>query len=72
MLVYGDSDIVRPEHAAELFRLLGGGVPGDVAGLPRSRLAVLPGTTHVTLVHRADWLVPMVTEFLDAPMPEAG
>jgi pimeloyl-ACP methyl ester carboxylesterase len=72
MLVYGDSDIVRPEHAAELFRLLGGGVPGDLAGLPRSRLAVLPGTTHVTLVHRADWLVPMVTEFLDAPMPEAG
>jgi pimeloyl-ACP methyl ester carboxylesterase len=72
MLVYGDSDIVRPEHAAELFRLLGGGVPGDIAGLPRSRLAVLPGTTHVTLVHRADWLVPMVTEFLDAPMPEAG
>jgi pimeloyl-ACP methyl ester carboxylesterase len=72
MLVYGDSDIVRPEHAAELFRLLGGGVPGDVAGLPRSRLAVLPGTTHVTLVHRADWLVPMVNEFLDAPMPEAG
>jgi pimeloyl-ACP methyl ester carboxylesterase len=72
MLVYGDSDIVRPEHAAELFRLLGGGVPGDIAGLPRSRLAVLPGTTHLTLVHRADWLVPMVTEFLDAPMPEAG
>jgi pimeloyl-ACP methyl ester carboxylesterase len=72
MLVYGDSDIVRPEHAAEMFRLLGGGVPGDVAGLPRSRLAILPGTTHVTLVHRADWLVPMVTEFLDAPMPEAG
>jgi hypothetical protein len=25
-----------------------------------------------TLVHRADWLVSMVGEFLDAPMPEAG
>lgn len=47
-------------------------MPGDVAGLPRSRLAILPGTTHVTLVHRVDWLVPMVTELLDAPMPEAG
>jgi len=55
-----------------MFRLLGGGVVGDVAGLPRSRLAVLPGTTHITLVHRADWLRSMVTEFLDAPMPEAG
>jgi len=66
MLVIGDSDIVRPEHSVELFRLLGGGVAGDLAGLPRSRLAVLPGTTHVTLVQRADWLSSMVAEFLDA------
>jgi pimeloyl-ACP methyl ester carboxylesterase len=68
LLVIGDSDIVRPEHAVETFRLLGGGVAGDLAGLPRSRLAVLPGTTHVTLVQRSDWLVAMVTEFLDAPV----
>jgi pimeloyl-ACP methyl ester carboxylesterase len=72
LLIIGDSDIVRPEHAVEMFRLLGGGVMGDLAGLPNSRLAVLPGTTHVTLVERADWLLSMVTEFLDAPMPEAG
>jgi pimeloyl-ACP methyl ester carboxylesterase len=68
MLIIGDSDIVRPEHVAEMFRLLGGGVPGDNVGLPRARLAVLPGTTHVTLVQRGDWLVSMVTEFLDAPV----
>ena len=49
-----------------MFRLLGGGVPGDLYGLPRSRLAILPGTTHITLVHRADWLLSMVSEFLDA------
>lgn len=70
LLLYGDSDIIRPEHAVEMFRLLGGGVPGDLVGLPRSRLAILPGTTHITLVHRADWLLSMVKEFLDAPMPE--
>jgi len=69
-LVFGDSDVVRPEHAVEVFRLLGGGVAGDLVGLPRSRLAILPGTTHITLVHRADWLLSMVTEFLDGPMPE--
>jgi pimeloyl-ACP methyl ester carboxylesterase len=66
MLIIGDSDIVKPEHAVEMFRLLGGGVIGDLAGLPRSRLAVLPGTTHITLVQRADWLASMVGEFLDA------
>ena len=65
LLIIGDADIVRPEHTVELFRLLGGGVAGDLAGLPRSQLAVLPGTTHVTLVDRAGWLVSMITQFLD-------
>src|SRR5215469_6297002 len=72
LLIIGDSDIVRPEHTVELFRLLGGGVPGDLVGLPRSQLAVLPGTTHVTLVKRTEWLVSMMTQFLDTSMPEAG
>lgn len=68
LLIIGDSDIVRPEHTVELFRLLGGGVPGDLTGLPRSQLAILPGTTHVTLVDRADWLISMITQFLDSPL----
>jgi pimeloyl-ACP methyl ester carboxylesterase len=70
LLIIGDSDIVRPEHVVEMFRLLGGGGVGDLVGLPRSQLAVLPGTTHVTLADRDQWLAPMITEFLDAPMPE--
>ena len=70
LLIIGDSDIVRPEHVVEMFRLLGGGVVGDLVGLPRSQLAVLPGTTHVTLADRTEWLASMITAFLDAPMPE--
>jgi len=69
LVIIGDPDIVRPEHAVEMFRLLGG-VPEDISSLSQSRLAVLPGTTHVALVDRSDWLIPMITEFLDAPMPE--
>ena len=71
LLIIGDSDIVRPEHAVEMFRLLGGGVMGDLTGLPDSQLAILPGTTHATLVERGDWLASMITAFLDAPMPDA-
>jgi pimeloyl-ACP methyl ester carboxylesterase len=72
LFIIGDSDIVRPEHAVEIFRLFGGGIMGDTpAGPPDSQLAVLPGTTHVTLVSRADWLNSMIGEFLDAPMPAA-
>jgi hypothetical protein len=56
-----------------MFRLLGGGVFGDTpAGLPNSQLAVLPGTSHVTVVHRADLLLAIIPPFLDAPMPEGA
>jgi len=66
LIIIGDSDIVQPEHAVEIFRLVGGGVDGDSTGLPASQLAVLPGTTHLTIVDRADWLTSMVSAFLDA------
>jgi pimeloyl-ACP methyl ester carboxylesterase len=70
LLIIGDSDLVRPEHAVEMFRLLGGGVFGDTpAGLPKSQLAVLPGTSHVTVVYQAEMLLAMIPAFLDAPMP---
>jgi pimeloyl-ACP methyl ester carboxylesterase len=65
MLIVADNDIVRLEHAVEMYHLLGGGVFGDVRGLPASRLAVIPGTTHTGISDRARWVVPMVAEFLD-------
>jgi pimeloyl-ACP methyl ester carboxylesterase len=75
LLVVGDSDVVTLEHSVELFRLLGGGVMGDLVGLPKSQFAVLPGTAHFMppgcgVLDRADWLVGMITAFLDPPAPE--
>lgn len=64
-VVIGDSDLAQPEHAVEMFRLLGGGVFGDVHGLPACELAVVPGTTHVGITHRGAWLAPMLDSFLD-------
>ena len=69
LLIIGDADVVQPEHTVDMFRLLGGGVVGDIHGLPRAQLAILPGTTHLTLVDRADWLVSMATAFLRASSP---
>lgn len=69
LVMIGDSDLIRPEHAVEMFRLFGGGVFGDTqAGLPDSQLAILPGTSHVSIADRAAWLVSMINEFLDAPV----
>jgi pimeloyl-ACP methyl ester carboxylesterase len=71
LIILGDSDGVRLEHAVEFFKLRGGGVMGDLSGLPESQLAVLPGTTHYVppgsgLLDRHEWLLAMVPPFLDA------
>jgi pimeloyl-ACP methyl ester carboxylesterase len=68
LLVAGDSDVVRIDHVTEFFRLLGGAVNGDIAGLPESQMAVLPGTTHIGVMHRPE-LHSIVPAFLDAPRP---
>ncbi len=49
MLVFGDSDMYRPEHVVEFYQLLGGGLRD--AGwmrenMSQNRLAILPGLTH--------------------------
>lgn len=65
-IILGDSDGVQPEHAAEMFRLLGGGQMGDLRGLPNSRLAIFPATSHVSVMMHTDWLLAIVPDFLDA------
>lgn len=70
LIIIGDSDSVRPEHAVEMFRLLGGGVPGDLTGLPASQLAILPGMTHVTInFDQTELTLAMIARFLAEPMP---
>jgi pimeloyl-ACP methyl ester carboxylesterase len=64
--IHGDADGVRLDHISEMFRLKGGDVFGDMRPRSASRLAILPNTTHVTLMDRAAVIVPMVNEFLDA------
>jgi hypothetical protein len=51
----------HPEHAVAMFRLLGGGVPGDLASMPRTQFAVvLPGTSHIGVTGHADMLMTMI------------
>ena len=64
--IHGDADGIRLEHVAEMFRLKGGEIHGDMKPRSTSRLAILPNTTHVTLMQRIPIIVPMVNDFLDA------
>src|SRR5688572_3087534 len=70
-MAIGDVDGVRYEHALELFRAIGGGKMGDIHGMPKSRLAILPGTTHIGMMQRTDWLIPMISDFLDSDLNAA-
>ncbi|MGE5264566.1 MAG: alpha/beta fold hydrolase [Acidobacteriota bacterium] len=73
MIVVGDADAIRPAHTVEFFGLLGGGKKDagwDGSGMSNARLAVLPGTTHYNIFF-SPLLAPVITTFLDAPMPGA-
>jgi pimeloyl-ACP methyl ester carboxylesterase len=67
MLVFGDSDMIRPEHIVEFYQKLGGGLKD--AGwmrehMSKNRLAILPGLTHYE-IFAAPALVSTALPFLD-------
>jgi pimeloyl-ACP methyl ester carboxylesterase len=75
MVIVGDADGVKPEHALAMFKLRGGGdekaaASGVLQTVPVARLVVLPATSHIGLSGEAQALVPMVTAFLDDTPPK--
>ena len=70
LFIHGDADGVRLDHISEMFRLKGGEIMGDMRPRSPSRLAIVPNTTHVTLMERMPVIVPMVNEFFDAKPQE--
>jgi pimeloyl-ACP methyl ester carboxylesterase len=69
--IHGDADGVRLEHIAEMFRLKGDEIFGDMRPRSASRLAILPNTTHVTLMERLSVIVPMLNDVFDSPIPSS-
>ena len=53
LLVFGDHDFIRLEHAVETHGLI-----------PGAQLAVLPHATHMDVMRRTDLLLPIVQDFL--------
>lgn len=67
LLVYGDSDMYRPEHIVEFYRLLGGGQRDAGWGrehMSQNRLAILPNLTHYD-IFLAPELASTLLPFLD-------
>jgi pimeloyl-ACP methyl ester carboxylesterase len=65
LIIAGDADIVQPEHVVELYQLMGGGGVGEL-GMPKSQLAILPGTMHTALTTKTNLLMAMIPEFLQS------
>jgi pimeloyl-ACP methyl ester carboxylesterase len=55
LVLIGENDFIRVEHAAHMQEVL-----------PDARLAVVPGATHVGLLHETDLVMPILRRFLDA------
>ena len=53
LLVFGDHDFIRLEHAVRMHELI-----------PGAQLAVLPGTTHMGILRRTALIRPLIEEFL--------
>lgn len=49
LLIAGDTDFMRLEHMAEMKALI-----------PGAQLAILPGTTHMNILDRGDWIMPLI------------
>jgi pimeloyl-ACP methyl ester carboxylesterase len=71
LIIVGDGDGVLPEHAVEMFRLLGGKMMPEFSAPPHTQLAMFPGTSHIFVMMHPDWLLSMIPPFLDAPMTKA-
>ncbi|MDP4265251.1 MAG: alpha/beta hydrolase [Bacteroidota bacterium] len=70
LIIVGDQDVIRPEHAVEMYRLL-----------PHARLSIIPGahggyigeiTTGMENSKLPDLTVSMIEEFLNEPGPKTN
>ena len=76
MVIVGDADAVKPEHALAMFTLRGGGdeeaaASGTLQEVPAARLVILPAMSHIGIAAETAVLAPMVSAFLDDVPPAA-
>ena len=74
MVIAGDADVVKPEHALAMFKLRGGGdeeaaASGVLQQVPAARLVILPAMSHIGISAESAILAPMVSAFLDDVPP---
>ena len=72
LIIAGDADAGTLEHYVSMFKLLGGGVMGDMGvPLPTARLAILPGSSHTSVISQVDLLLAFINPFIKGEFPKS-
>jgi pimeloyl-ACP methyl ester carboxylesterase len=71
LIITSDADVATLEHSVAMFRLIGGGIMGDMGKpLSASRLAVLPATSHTAVITQPILLHAFIEPFLKGQTPK--
>ncbi|CEJ71621.1 AB hydrolase superfamily protein YvaM [Chryseobacterium oranimense G311] len=64
LIISGDNDGLDKAELAKTYKLLGGGISADLAPMPKSQLAIVPGQSHVSLMMQTDMILGYLNSFL--------
>ncbi len=64
LIISGDNDGMDKFELAKTYKLLGGGVTADMQAMPKSRLAIIPNQSHVSLMNETETLFAYINSFL--------
>lgn len=64
LLISGDNDGLDKIELMKTFKLFGGGVSADLAPMPKSLLAIVPGQGHVSLMMQTTTILSYLNSFL--------
>lgn len=64
LIISGDNDGLDKAELAKTYKLLGGGISADLAPMPKSQLAIVPGQSHVSLMMQTDTILGYLNNFL--------
>jgi pimeloyl-ACP methyl ester carboxylesterase len=64
LIISGDNDGLDKIELAKTYKLLGGGTSADLATMPKSQLAIIPGQGHVSLMMQTATILSYLNSFL--------
>ena len=64
MIISGDNDGLDKVELAKTYQMLGGGVAADLQPMPKARLAIVPGQSHVSVMMQTSTIAAYLQDFL--------